>query len=125
MVVDDDDDLRDMISMLVRAQGFCTIGAVDGLDALDKLEQGTLPSLILLDLRMPRMNGIEFLVAVHDTPAAGIPVVALTGDLGACQEARRAGAIDCLLKPIDAQTLLGTIRGHAGAQPGHDARPER
>lgn len=121
MIVDDDDDLRDMLSLTVEAQGFRTIGAVDGFDALDKLEQGAHPSLILLDLRMPRMNGAEFLQAVRSTPASEIPVIAVTGDPGAFPEALRAGAIACLRKPIEPRALLDAIREHTSPPPSHAA----
>ena len=115
MIVDDDDDLRELIALVVAARGFRTVDAIDGVDALDKLAQGAQPALILLDLRMPRMNGAEFLQAVHGTPASRIPVIALTGDSGACQEALRAGAIQCLRKPIEVNALLDAIRSYASA----------
>lgn len=109
MIVDDDEDLREAVALFIEARGFRTVHASDGIEALDKLEQGTLPSLILLDLRMPRMNGIEFLHAVSDTPAADIPVVAFTGDAGAANNALRSGAVACLRKPVEPRAVLDAI----------------
>jgi CheY-like chemotaxis protein len=117
MIVDDDDDLRDMMTMIIRANGFRTIGAFDGVDALAQLEQGPRPSLILLDFRMPRMNGAEFLHAVRRTPAGGIPVVALTGDPAAVHDALEAGATTCLRKPIEARALVEAVRTGVAAAP--------
>jgi CheY-like chemotaxis protein len=110
MLVDDDDDLRTMMSLIIGNQGFQTVGAYDGLDALAQLEHGARPSVIVLDFRMPRMNGAEFLAAVRDTPAGGIPVVALTGDPAAAQDALSAGATTCLRKPVEARALVDAVR---------------
>ena len=118
MIIDDDDDLRMMISLVIEAHGFRAIGAIDGIDALAKLEHGTQPALILLDLRMPRMNGTEFLRALHRTPAAAIPVIGLTGDPGAAQEALEAGASSCLRKPTEPRALIDAIRKHTSSVPG-------
>ena len=58
LVVDDDEDLRQMIALVLEAHGYRTEEAVDGIDALDKIRAGATPSLVLLDMRMPRMNGM-------------------------------------------------------------------
>lgn len=110
MIVDDDDDLREMLSLILDADGYEPLEATDGIDALDKLAHGSHPSLILLDLRMPRMNGTEFLTAVRDGGnASDIPIVALTGDVRAGNEALRAGATAVLPKPFDKAALLAVI----------------
>jgi CheY-like chemotaxis protein len=69
---------------------------------------------------MPRMNGIEFLHAVRDTPAARIPIVAFTGDAGAANNALRAGAVACLRKPVEPRAVLDAIRSRLG-DPGASA----
>lgn len=121
MIVEDDEDMREVVALYIEAQGFRTIHASDGLDALDKLGDGTRPALILLDLRMPRMNGIEFLQAVRDTPAASIPVVAFTGDAGAANNALHAGAVACLRKPVEPRAMLDAICSRVGGEPGASA----
>jgi CheY-like chemotaxis protein len=114
MIVDDDDDFRHLIAVLVNTKGFETIEAIDGIDALELLEAGVEPSLILLDLRMPRMNGTEFLAALRrGTHTPEVPVVVITGDAGAIQEALAAGATDCQRKPIEAKALIESVRKHA------------
>jgi CheY-like chemotaxis protein len=116
MLVDDDDDLREAMSLIFEAQGFRTVGARDGLEALSELERDGRPALILLDVRMPRMNGVEFLHRLKTTPTASIPVLALTGDAGACRDAIDAGAIGCLQKPIEPARLVDAIRTQLAAR---------
>ena len=113
LVVDDDQDLREMLALVLQAHGYRTQEAVDGLDALDQIEAGTKPSLVLLDLRMPRMNGTEFLAALKDRMRTAIPVVVITGDVGGAREALAAGARTCVRKPIDMDALLDTVGQHA------------
>jgi CheY-like chemotaxis protein len=115
MLVEDDEDLREAMALIFEAHGFRTIGASDGLEALAKLESNGRPALILLDLRMPRMNGVEFLQLLSRTPRATIPVLALTGDSGACRDAINAGAVGCLQKPIEPNRLIDAIRAQIGA----------
>jgi CheY-like chemotaxis protein len=113
LVVDDDQDLREMISLVLVAHGYRTQEAVDGLDALQQITSGTRPALVLLDLRMPRMNGTEFLAALRARDTS-IPVVVITGDLGGARDALAAGARTCVRKPIDMDALLDTVGQHAG-----------
>jgi CheY-like chemotaxis protein len=115
MIVDDDDDFRHLLALLVGSKGFETIEAVDGVDAMELIEGGVEPSMILLDLRMPRMNGTEFLDALrHGTHTPEVPVVVITGDPGGIQEALAAGANGCLRKPIEAKALVESVREHTG-----------
>lgn len=110
LVVDDDEDIRTVIELTLGLRGHDVRGAEDGLAALEQLHAGARPSVILLDLRMPRMNGIEFLHALRSDPAlAPIPVVVLTGDSAAVPEAMAAGANGLLLKPIDNRALFRSI----------------
>lgn len=113
LVVDDDQDLREMLALVLQAHGYHTQEAVDGVDALEKIEAGAQPSLILLDLRMPRMNGTELLLALKDRARTTIPVVVITGDVGGAREALAAGARTCVRKPIDMDALLDTVGQHA------------
>jgi two-component system response regulator MprA len=113
LVVDDDQDLREMISLVLGAHGYRTQEAVDGLDALEQIKAGARPALVLLDLRMPRMNGTEFLAALRARDTS-IPVVVITGDLGGARDALAAGARTCVRKPIDMDALLDTVGQHAG-----------
>lgn len=113
LVVDDDEDLREMLSIVLEGHGYHTVEAADGIDALERLGTGIVPSLVLLDLRMPRMNGTEFLKALAATDSRDLPVVMITGDLGGASEALAAGARTCVGKPIDMEALLEMVHLHA------------
>lgn len=76
LVVEDTDDSRDVLGALLEIEGYRVAYAVDGRDALDQLEGGLRPCLILLDVSMPRMNGIEFRRAqTADERFRDIPVI--------------------------------------------------
>jgi CheY-like chemotaxis protein len=78
LVVDDDDDIRSAVQEVLEEEGFETIGAANGKQALDVLHGCTyLPALILLDLMMPEMDGWEFLVRIDEDPTLHQVPVAL------------------------------------------------
>jgi CheY-like chemotaxis protein len=113
LLVDDDDDFREMLRYCLAGESFEVETAVDGLDALRKLD-GPAPNVVLLDLRMPRMNGLELIGAMKRQPAlAAIPVIILTGDLGAAREALAAGAAGHLRKPFDLNEVVAAVLRHA------------
>ena len=114
LVVDDNDDLRETVQMLLEAQGFSVAAAADGRAALEHLRTGARPVLILLDLMMPDMNGWQFLEHMRRDPGTGaIPIVIMTAhksvDLAALAPE------DVLHKPFDAGKLLATIARHVAA----------
>jgi CheY-like chemotaxis protein len=117
LVIDDDRDIRAMLSMALAAEGHEVETAVDGVVALERLRQGRLPSLILLDMMMPRLGGEELLGVMRSNPhTADIPVVILTGQPAMGRNAAKLGAAGCLVKPIDLGDLLSAIHS-AGAHP--------
>ncbi len=84
--------------------------ASNGLEALEKLRDGSIPArkLILLDLNMPRMNGIEFLRALRKEPGGDAPVVVFCtteNDLSHIIEAMNAGANEYIMKPFDGDII--------------------
>jgi CheY-like chemotaxis protein len=110
LVVEDDEDIRAAIEMALDVNGFTVSSAGDGFDALDRLRAHPKPAVILLDLRMPRMNGLEFLRTVRLDPALPrIPVVVVTGDSPSAREALAAGADGILIKPFDTSSLVNSI----------------
>ncbi|MGZ3422721.1 MAG: response regulator [Polyangiales bacterium] len=107
MVVDDDDDIRDILAMMLRGEGFPIVTAADGAAALASLRSGTRPSLILLDLRMPRVSGYEVLETLKSEDGfAAIPVVVMSGDSSARAVASSLGADACLEKPVEYDDVL-------------------
>lgn len=113
LVVEDDDDLREVLAESLRFEGLRVIEAVDGTDALARLRSGERPALIILDLIMPRMDGRQFLGAVgEDAGLSSIPVVLVTGT----PPSDLKGKVEAILKkPIGMDDLLIHIRRHVHA----------
>jgi CheY-like chemotaxis protein len=109
MVVEDYADVRDIFAAFLNAYGYHVLTAADGLEALD-VARATVPDLILLDLRMPRMDGETFRrEQLADPQLAAVPVIVLSGNADAEDVAKRIGAVGCLHKPIDSSTLLAAV----------------
>jgi signal transduction histidine kinase len=108
MLIDDDADARALVGMTLRDRGYEVVESCDGLDALEQLRGACKPDVIVLDLRMPVMDGWQFRVEQKGDPAlAGIPVIALSGD-----SSSKAAAIDAeayLAKPVDPATVAATV----------------
>jgi CheY-like chemotaxis protein len=110
LVIDDEEDIREILAMVLQAEGHEVTTAVDGVAGLDQLGVGGRPALILLDMMMPRLDGEEFLQAMRSNPhTADIPVIILTGHPAARKKAAHLGTIGCLVKPIELAELLRTI----------------
>jgi CheY-like chemotaxis protein len=111
LVVDDDRDIRETIVEALESQGYDVISAVDGVDALERLRaESRRPSLILLDLMMPRMNGMQFWEEMsRDDGWAGIPIVVVSADAQGRAQATNMGAVGYLQKPMQLRELFGTV----------------
>jgi len=113
MVIEDEHDVREMISTLLENAGIPSRCAKDGKEALRSLREAeALPRLILLDLMMPTMSGDEFLAVLRADPyLSAIPVVAISAARGPKLDyLRRLGVEEILLKPIDPDLLLTATR---------------
>lgn len=111
LVVDDNDNLRETVQMLLESSGYSVATAANGRAALVHLQGGSRPSLILLDLMMPDMNGWQFLEhARGDASLRSVPIVIMT----AHQETDRARMppAEVVPKPFDAATLLAAVARH-------------
>lgn len=112
LLVEDAPFLRYAFGRLLRLQGFDVKEANDGADALACLSEFR-PQLVLTDLMMPVMGGIELINKLRNRPeTATIPVVAITADatIDAEEQARKAGAVDFITKPVDLPDLLDRLR---------------
>lgn len=101
LVVDDDPDIRQILQDRLEAYGYFVESAEDGPAAIEKLEQFTL-SGIVLDVRMPGMDGIQVLARIRSR-SLSIPVVIVTaaGTAELANASLQAGAQACLFKPFD------------------------
>ncbi|HLK91408.1 MAG TPA: response regulator [Polyangia bacterium] len=119
LVVEDDDDIREVMQEALASEGFWVDVAKDGLDALGKLDAGGAAPLILLDMMMPRMDGETFLKALRGRPAlADAPVVVISGNAAVREKAKNLQAAACLVKPFELDELLGLVRRLTQAQAG-------
>jgi len=109
LLVEDNDDIRVTLEEILTQEGFHVATATNGLEALDVLAHDPLPCLILLDLRMPVMDGLSFrLHQLRDPRIREVPVVVLTAANEDRLEAALLAACGHLRKPIDLDALLET-----------------
>jgi CheY-like chemotaxis protein len=111
LVVDDDEDLRETLSDLLREAGYGVVTAANGAEALVALQLSQRPALILLDLAMPVMSGTKLCAELSKDPLLDrIPLVLLSGSERLAREVGRIDADAFLSKPVEAERLLGTVR---------------
>jgi two-component system chemotaxis response regulator CheY len=117
MIVDDSLLVRRQVGVALGIAGYQVIEACDGLDALDKLEPSL--SLIVCDVNMPRMGGLELLERIHADPRlAAVPIVMLTTEASSelFARARELGAKAWLVKPFKPDLLVAAVRKLASAR---------
>jgi len=110
LVVDDEPGHRLMLKAVLTDKGWAVAEAPDGGSALALLRSGPVPDAVLLDMRLPDMDGLSVLRAVHELQP-GLPVVMLTafGSVGSAVEAMKKGAYDYLTKPADNDELEAVL----------------
>jgi CheY-like chemotaxis protein len=112
VIADDDAGVRRLIELALRKDRHRLTMAVNGWRALEAI-QADRPDLIIADLMMPEMSGLELLATLKSSPLlAGIPVIVVTaaGQQAHVEAARRMGAAACVLKPIAQGEFVATIR---------------
>jgi CheY-like chemotaxis protein len=116
LVVDDDQDIREILAIVLQRQGCEVIVASDGAHALELLRNGSAcPAVILLDLRMPIMNGWQFREEqLRDPRLASIPVVVMTGDRSQAAREGLPGTAGFLAKPLELQELRALVSRFTG-----------
>lgn len=108
-VIDDDDGVRRSASFLLKTSGFATRAWESGVAFLREVRHAE-AGCILLDVRMPEMDGLEVQQALTERGVA-MPVIVLTGhgDIGIAVKAMKAGAVDFIEKPFESHVLLDAI----------------
>lgn len=112
MTVDDSASVRQMVSFTLKQAGYKVLEAADGQDALQKLN-GTSVNMVITDLNMPNMNGIELIRELRAKPQFKfIPIIMLTTESQASkkQEGKAAGATGWIVKPFNPEQLLGVTK---------------
>jgi CheY-like chemotaxis protein len=116
LIVEDDNDTREMLASFLASEGFHAVGAEDGLEALHLLRTvrrraPRTPCLVLLDLTMPRLGGQEFRRAqLGDPTVASVPVAVMSGAIDIERRAQDLGAVASVAKPIDFDLLRDVVR---------------
>ncbi|MET4312472.1 response regulator [Bradyrhizobium sp. RT4b] len=111
LTVDDSPSIRQMIKVVLEPAGHNVIEAGDGAQGLAKAQAGKL-DLVITDLNMPVMNGLELIRALRKLPSAvGMPIVFLTTESNDTvkQEAKSAGATGWITKPFKPEQLLAVV----------------
>lgn len=114
IVVDDDEAVRDSLSVLLSLAGLSVQTCESGVTLLAMLESGT-PDCLVVDVHMPGMNGLELVCRLKEDDIT-IPVILITGNLDAATEAQaaRVGVSHLLKKPFPGSLLIETVRGIVG-----------
>jgi two-component system chemotaxis response regulator CheY len=113
LVIDDSRPIRRIEGEILKELGFETVDACHGRQALERLQSGPLPDVVLVDWNMPEMDGLEFIVAVRsDKRFAGLPILMVTTETETDQMLRAltAGADEYLMKPFQREGLVDKLR---------------
>ena len=112
LIIDDDSDIRDAITQILEYEGYSVKTASNGKEGIDTVLNSK-PGLILLDLMMPVMNGLQFKTELdtHEQ-LKDIPVVILSADGNIAQKTQDFKISGFLRKPIQLETLLNTVKKH-------------
>ena len=119
MVVDDEAEVREIIKLQLEQNGLNTLEAVDGQNAIDILKSGdnmVNVGVILCDIRMPKVNGVECIQFLREQ-APGIPIVVITGypDPELATELLEKGVKEYLVKPVEKERLLAVVEKQIAA----------
>jgi DNA-binding NtrC family response regulator len=110
LLVDDQDTIRFFLEKTLTQEGYETITAKEGMEAVEKARQ-VMPDLVLLDLKLPDMDGLEVLRRIKEIfPEICIVMITAFGDIETAVSAMKAGAYDFVSKPINLDQLLMVIR---------------
>ncbi len=117
LVVEDDADLAALLELVIADAGYPVRTAPEGRAALARVAE-ELPGLVLLDMRMPGMNGWDFAREFHARHGRACPIVVVTAAENARARAEEIGAEGWLAKPFDLDDVLALVRAHVGPPAG-------
>jgi two-component system, chemotaxis family, chemotaxis protein CheY len=114
LIIEDDPGVRGSFAEVLRDEGYEVLVAADGAEALALLNGAVLPSLILLDLMMPNMDGVEFRARqLADPRLAKIPIIVVSARPDGERRAKQLAADDFLAKPMSFEALIHVIQHRA------------
>jgi two-component system, chemotaxis family, chemotaxis protein CheY len=112
LIVDDSKSVRNEVSEILQSHGYGVIEAADGTEALARLKEPHSISLVVLDVNMPGMNGLDLLERIQSEHSErNLPVLMLTteAERTLVERAKKAGARGWILKPIKTELLVSTV----------------
>jgi two-component system chemotaxis response regulator CheY len=109
LLVDDDESILSTVEFLLTDEGYPVMVAANGSEALARAAART-PCLILLDMKMPVMDGWAFAAAYRDSPGPHAPIIVMTAAHDSHQRAAEISADDVIAKPFDVNHLLDLVR---------------
>ncbi len=111
LIIDDDDQLRTSFKKLLTAEAYAVVEAASGEAGLEELKRGGTPDLVVLDIRLPGINGAETFKKIHSRDPK-LPVIIMTayGSTETAIETIKMGAFDYILKPFEIPEMLATIK---------------
>jgi len=112
LIVEDEENERTGLAELVRAWGYDTVTAPDGVDGLEQV-QAWGPGIVITDLKMPRMNGMELLEHIAAQPQIKVILLTAQGSVDAAVAAMKKGAFDFVEKPVNAARLRSILQNAA------------
>ena len=114
LVVDDQEDVRAMMKIALESFGYSVIEAGGPFDAIEKAAEFH-PHLILMDIGMPLLDGLSTAQMIGDIDGcSAIPIVALTAYSDIREQAKKAGCVDVLYKPVQFEKLKDILDSHVG-----------
>jgi CheY-like chemotaxis protein len=108
LVVEDDPDLSELEAMVLEAEGYAVRKAAHGREALEAVAE-RMPQLILLDMKMPVMDGATFTAAFRERHGRAAPIVVVTAADNARRRAQEVNADAWVAKPFDPEVLLAAV----------------
>jgi two-component system chemotaxis response regulator CheY len=118
LIIDDSASVRQQVSTVLSAAGFEMLEAVDGVDGAAQIRSTADLALVLCDINMPKLNGLDMLESLTEEIAQkALPVVMLTteGEPSAMARAKKAGVKGWIVKPFKEPLLLGAVKKLTGA----------
>jgi len=110
LIVDDSETIRQRVASALEQAGFATITARDGIEGLVAAQKEA-PAMVILDVNMPRMNGLDMLESLN-VKSSGLAVLLLTTEVqpSLMARAKKAGARGWMVKPVNLEQLVATVR---------------
>jgi two-component system chemotaxis response regulator CheY len=126
LVVDDSCAVRQHVSIVLKRAGFAMAEAADGREGLAMVDSGRQIDMVICDINMPNMNGLEMVEKLKGKAEnKSLPILMLTteGQASLVRRARQAGAVGWIVKPFDAKQLVQTVCHLTGQSPAGDDVP--